>query len=90
MPRHDPPPPAPIGPQFRRILRWAAALSAILAAIAVLVVHRGDNALHIHLLIATGLGVFLTMLIWIALISLMFLSHHNGHDDAAADFKDEQ
>ncbi len=67
-----------------------AALSAAIALLAVLLVQRGDDQIHLHMLIATGIGVFLTMLLGTGLTSLMYLSHHSGHDDAAADFKDSQ
>ena len=43
-------------------------------------VAAGDPGLHIHMLIATGLGVFLTVLLGTALMSLVFLSASSGHD----------
>ena len=88
MPQLDPLPPTPIGPQFRRTLRRLALLSAIVAAIAVAAVAHGDPQLHLHMLIATGLGVFLTMLLGTGLMSLIFLSNRSGHDSSAADHQD--
>ena len=41
----------------------SALLSIVIAAIAVLLVARGDDGLHIHMLIATALGVGLTVLL---------------------------
>ena len=90
MPRPDPVPPVKpptesIGPRFKRILRWSALLSAVIAAIAVIAVQHGDPQLHIHMLVATGIGVFSTMLLGTGLMSLIFLSNRSGHDASAAD-----
>ena len=95
MPHPDPvPPPTPqpesIGPRFKRILRWSALLSAVVAVIAMIAVQHGDPELHIHMLIATGAGVFLSMLLGTGLMSLIFLSNSSGHDASAADHQDHQ
>jgi hypothetical protein len=66
-------------------MRVAAAFSIVIAAIAVLMVARGQSELHIHMLIATALGIGLTVLLGTALMSLIFLSNRSGHDaDAGA------
>jgi hypothetical protein len=94
MPRPDPipTPRQSLLRRFRRIMGWMAAFSIVIAAIAVLLVARGDTGIHIHMLIATALGVGLTVLLATGLMSLMFLSSSSGHDDAASGFtdKDEQ
>lgn len=59
-------------------------LSVVIAAIAVILVGRGDPTVHVHMLIATGLGVGLTVLLGTGLMALMFLSSESGHDDQAA------
>jgi len=89
-----PDPAAPLGPlkrQFLKIMRWAALFSLAIAALAVVMVARGDTGIHLHMLIATALGVGLTVLLGIALMTLAFLSNRVGHDAAAADHqqKDE-
>jgi uncharacterized membrane protein len=86
MPKPDPVPSPhlPMLRRFRRIMTWMALLSIVIAAIAVLLVARGDSGVHIHMLIATALGVGLTVLLTTALMTLMFLSSSSGHDDAAA------
>ena len=78
--------------RFRRIMTRMAIVSLLVAAIAVVVVAWGDPGLHIHMLIATGLGVFLTVLLGTALMSLVFLSSSSGHDSEAAQShnKDDQ
>ncbi len=69
--------------RFRRIMTWMALFAIVVAAIAVLLVASGDTSVHPHMLIATGLGVGLTVLLAAALMTLVFLSSSSGHDDAA-------
>ena len=69
--------------RFWRIMRLTALLSIIVAAIAVILVARGDQSVHIHMLIATALGVGLTVLLGTALMTLSFLSSKSGHDEQA-------
>jgi hypothetical protein len=76
--------------RFRRIMKWMALFSMAVAAIAVLLVARGDNGTHIHMLIATALGAGLSVLLAGALMSLVFLSSCTGHDDEVSRFKEEQ
>ena len=92
MPNHDPTPPLePLKRQFLKIMRWGALFSFAIAALAVLLVAQGDEAVHIHMLIATALGVGLSVLLGIALMTLVFLSSRMGQDANAADHsqKDE-
>jgi hypothetical protein len=76
--------------RFRRIMKWMALFSMAVAAIAVLLVARGDNGTHIHMLIATALGAGLSVLLAGALMSLVFLSSSTGYDDEVSRFKEEQ
>jgi uncharacterized membrane protein YjjP (DUF1212 family) len=69
--------------RFRRIMTWLALFAVAIAAIAVLLVIQGDEGAHVHMMIATALGVGLTVLLAGALMSLAFLSSSSGHDDAA-------
>ena len=88
MPRPDPIPPLePLRRQFLRIMRWGALFSAAIAALAVVLVARGDEAIHIHMLIATALGVGLSVMLGIALMTLVFLSSRMGQDADAADHR---
>jgi hypothetical protein len=85
MPVPDPIPPlGSLKRQFLKIMGWAALFSLAIAAIAVLLVARGDETLHLHMLIATALGVGLSVMLGIALMTLVFLSSR-AHDAAAAD-----
>ena len=92
MPRPDPVPSPPYSllRQFRRIMRWLALFSIVIAAIAVLLVARGDDAVRVHMLVATALGVSLTVLLGTGLMTLSFLSARSGHDDQANSLKDDR
>ena len=82
MPSSDPAPGqrASSALRFRRIMKRMALVSLLTAVVAVLFVARGQDQLHIHMLIATALGVGLTVLLGTALMSLAFLSSASGHD----------
>jgi len=60
------------------------------AAVAVVLVARGDDGTHVHMLIATALGAGLSVLLAGALMSLMFLSASSGHDEEAAHFEEDR
>ena len=85
MPQPDPVPSSKpeLVRKFLRVFRLLALLSIVIAGIAVVIVARGDPTLHIHMLIATALGVGLTVLLGTGLMALVFISSSSGHDDAA-------
>lgn len=84
VPDPIPSPSAALKRRFWRIFRLCAALSLVIAAMAVILVSRGDPTLHIHMLVATGLGVGLTVLLGTSLMTLTFLSASSGHDEQAS------
>jgi len=69
--------------RFWRIFRLLAVLSIVIAGIAVALVTAGAGEVHASLIIATALGVGLTVLLGSGLMVLMFLSSQSGHDEAA-------
>ena len=75
--------------RFWRILGLLTLLSLVVAALAAILVARGDSHLHVHMIVATALGAFLTMLIGSGLMTLLFISSSSGHDEAAARFHQE-
>ena len=86
MPQPDPPPPPPrhaLMRRFWRIFRLLALLSIVIAALAVYLVARGDPTVHVHMLIATALGIGLVVLLGTGLMTLTFLSSSSGHDEQA-------
>ena len=86
----DPVPPRSARQRFVRIMRVAAAFSIVIAALAVTLVARGQSAVHIHMLIATALGIALTVLLGTALMTLIFLSNRGGHDAAVGSAPQER
>ena len=90
MPVPDPVARASMKQRFWRIFRLLALLSAVVAAIAVVLVTRGEGEIHVSLILATALGVFFTMLLGTALMTLVFLSDESGHDRAAADYTEHK
>ena len=70
-------------------MKIMALVSLLTAVVAVVLVAWGSEALHIHILIATALGVGLTVFLATALMSLAFLSSSSGHDRTASGIRDE-
>lgn len=85
MPRPDPSPSVRESQarHARRVVRLLALLSLAIAAIAVLLLASGDEGVHIQIMIATALGIGLTVFLGTALLSLVFLSSSTGHDEKA-------
>ena len=92
MPRPDPiaSPRLSLLRKFRRIMKLLAGFSIVIAAIAVLLVARGGQGPHIHMMIATALGAGLSVLLAGALMSLAFLSARSGHDAEASKFEKDE
>ena len=90
MPRPDPIPSPRHSAlrRFWRIMRFMALVSIVTAVIAVVLVVRGSEEMHIHAMIATALGVGLTVLLAGALMSLIFLSSYSGHDELVSRSKE--
>lgn len=76
--------------RFWRIFRLLVLLSIVVAAIAVALVTRGEGEVHPSLVIATALGVGLTMLLGTGLMTLVFISNSSGHDEAARGTHEEK
>ena len=71
--------------RFRRLLGWMvlAAMSASFAGLMLL--HHLIGPVPLHMAIATGLGVFFTVLLTAVLMGLVFLSAGTGHDESILD-----
>ena len=70
--------------EFRRILRWIAVV-AVLMVIGALVYLRLTGILTLHMVIATVIGVFLSVLIGCGLFAAAFFSSKSGHDQQITD-----
>ncbi len=89
-PLDDPVTSGPAWAHFRRMLRWTADLAlAVIGVVWVLLYHE-FGLVSIHLYIATALGFGLTIMLLGALMALMFVSHHSGHDDSIDDPLDDE
>lgn len=71
--------------RYRRILGWMTLVAAMAAILAILVLWYWIGWLNLTIVIATFLGVFLTILLGAALMGLMFLSSGTGHDEQVED-----
>ena len=91
MPRHDPLPSPSHSAlrKFRRAIKYMAATSLIAAVLAVVLVAWGSEGRHIHMLIATALGVGFSVFLATALMSLVFLSSSSGQDAEASRFEEQ-
>lgn len=70
--------------RFRGLLWWSA-LAGVLAAVGgIWWVERAGTALSLHLMLAMGGGIFLSLMLGGALMGLVFLSNRIGHDEEAA------
>jgi hypothetical protein len=76
--------------RFWRIFRLLALLSIVIAAIGVVLVTRGGGEIPASLIIATALGIGLTVLLGSGLMVLMFLSSSSGHDEDAGKRHEEK
>lgn len=89
MPRPDPTPGSPHAAirRFRRALGLVALFALAVAVLALVLVSSADAEWRIHMMIATGAGIFLTVLLAGALMLLVFASASSGHDEAAHHFE---
>jgi uncharacterized protein (DUF2062 family) len=94
MPQHDPIP-AARDPRalershrawirYKKMMRWMALASVLTVIAALAYLKATDTPMPLHMVIATSLGVGLSVLLGTALMGLLFLSDSGGHDDAAS------
>jgi hypothetical protein len=90
MPKPDPTPRRRIAnphawARYWRIMRWMTLLALACVVVALIYFKTGESPVPVHMVIATSLGVFLTVMAGTGLMSLAFLSSGTGHDEDAAD-----
>ena len=73
---------------LRRAMKWIVAL-AVLTVAGALVFLSAMGELTTHMVVATVLGVFVSMLLGCGLFALAFFSDKSGHDQQAADATDK-
>lgn len=70
--------------EFRRMVKWIA-FAGVLMVIGALFYLRAMGAWSLHAVIATVLGVFLSVLLGCGLFALAFFSDKSGHDADVSD-----
>ncbi len=70
--------------EFRRIMKWIV-LAAVLMVAAALAYLHANGDLTVHLVIATVLGVFFSVLLGCGLFAAAFFSDKSGLDQEVAD-----
>lgn len=73
--------------RFRRMMRWWALASVLIAAAALAWFWSGLGLVSIHFYIAAALGIAAMTMMTGALMSLLFLSSGSGHDEAVRDWE---
>jgi uncharacterized membrane protein YraQ (UPF0718 family) len=70
--------------EFWRMARWIAVIGVIMAAGAIVYLAL-TGELYFHLVVATILGVFFSVLLGCGLFALSFFSDKSGHDQSVSD-----
>jgi hypothetical protein len=72
--------------EFRRMVKWIV-VAGVLMVIGALLYIRAMDAWSFHAVIATILGVFVSVLLGCGLFALAFFSDKSGHDESVAKTK---
>ena len=75
--------------EFWRMVRWIAGIG-VLMAVGAIVYLAATGELYFHLVVATILGVFLSVLLGCGLFALSFFSDKSGHDQSVRDATTKQ
>ena len=69
---------------FKRIMAWIAVIAVLTVAAALTYLHL-TGGLELHMVIATVLGVFFSVLLGCGLFATAFFSDKSGHDQSISD-----
>jgi hypothetical protein len=94
MPQHDPTPPGQRERElayrrFKALMSWMWIVAIGAVVLALLYLWLVGGPLTIHMVIATTLGVSLTVLLGTGLMGLVFMSSRSGHDEQASSHTDD-
>lgn len=70
--------------EFKKMVAWIVAIGVAMAAGAIVYL-AATGELYLHLVVATLLGVFFSVLLGCGLFALSFFSDKSGHDRSVAD-----
>jgi hypothetical protein len=71
--------------RYRRLMAGMGLLTVVVIVVALCVLYALGALVTIHVVIATILGIGVTMMLMAALMGLVFLSSGTGHDEAIED-----
>lgn len=69
---------------FRRIMKWIALIAVLMVGGALTYLAMSGD-LHLHMVVATILGVFFAVLLGCGLFAAAFFSDKSGHDQSISD-----
>ena len=70
--------------EFKRMIGWIALAGVVMVAAALFYISRYEP-LRLHMVIATVLGVFFSVLLGSGLFAAAFFSDKSGHDESVRD-----
>ena len=70
---------------FRRLMAWMLLFSLAMVALAMWWMHTQGVVMHLHFMIAMGLGIALSLMLGAGLMGLVFVSSRAGIDDGVTD-----
>lgn len=76
--------------RYKRLMAWMGLVTLLVLAAALGVLYAVGALVSIHFVIATVLGIGVTIMLMAALMGLVFLSSGTGHDESVADPLNEE
>jgi len=73
---------------YRRLMIGMVGMTGVVVIVALTAIYLAVGMVSVHVFIAAGLGIVLTMMLMSALMGLVFLSSGTGHDEAVSDIED--
>ena len=70
--------------EFWRMIRWIAVIGVLMAGLAIAYLAM-TGELYLHLVVATIIGVFFSVLLGCGLFAASFFSDKSGHDQTVSD-----
>lgn len=74
--------------RFRRLMLWMFGFSLAVVGLALWWMRAQGVVLHLHFIIAMGLGIALSLMLAAGLMGLVFVSARSGVDDGVAELSE--
>ena len=71
--------------RYKWLMKLMGGITLVVVALSLMLLHRVNGAVSIHVYIATGLAIGASMMLMAALMGLVFLSSGTGHDESIVD-----